>query len=197
MQNIFYSIKAPSEGLYKEKGSKFISFAFPVSTEAEIKDILERFKKEYYDARHICYAYRIGFSEQKFRANDAGEPAHTAGDPIFNQIKSFELTNTIVIVVRYFGGTKLGKSGLIQAYKTAAEEALKSAEKIEKTEQVVITITFEYEKMNEVMKVLKSFSTDFLSQDFQSVCSMVFQVTKDDSENLVTQLSPFLKSIDL
>ncbi|MCR6638650.1 MAG: YigZ family protein [Sporocytophaga sp.] len=132
MQQIYYSIKAPSEGLYKELGSKFISFAFPVSSETEIKDILERFKKEYYDARHICYAYRIGFSEQKFRVNDAGEPAHTAGDPIFNQIKSFELTNIIVIVVRYFGGTKLGKSGLIQAYKTAAEEALKNAEKIEK-----------------------------------------------------------------
>lgn len=197
MQHIFYSIKAPSEGLYKEKGSKFISFAFPVSTETEIKEILDRFKKEYYDARHICYAYRIGFSEQKFRANDAGEPAHTAGDPIFNQIKSFELTNTLVIVVRYFGGTKLGKSGLIQAYKTAAEEALKSAEKIEKTEQVVVTITFEYEKMNEVMKVLKSFSTDFLSQDFQSVCSMSFQVTKDDSEILVKQLTPFIKSIEI
>lgn len=197
MQQIYYSIKAPSEGLYKELGSKFISFAFPVSSETEIKDILERFKKEYYDARHICYAYRIGFSEQKFRVNDAGEPAHTAGDPIFNQIKSFELTNIIVIVVRYFGGTKLGKSGLIQAYKTAAEEALKNAEKIEKKEQVIITISFEYEKMNEVMKILKSFSADFVSQDFQSLCSMSFQVTKDDSENLVTQLSPFLKSIDL
>jgi len=196
MHNIFYSIKAPSEGLYKEKGSKFISFAFPVSTETEIKDILERFKKEYYDARHICYAYRIGFSDQKFRANDAGEPAHTAGDPIFNQIKSFELTNTIVIVVRYFGGTKLGKSGLIQAYKTAAEEALKNAEKIEKTEQVVITMDFEYEKMNEVMKVLKSFSTDFLSQDFQAICSISVQVAKDDSEILVKQLTPFLKSIE-
>ncbi|MBO9699204.1 MAG: YigZ family protein [Sporocytophaga sp.] len=197
MQHIYYSIKGPSEGLYKEKGSKFISFAFPVSTETEIKDILERFKKEYYDARHICYAYRIGFSEQKFRANDAGEPAHTAGDPIFNQIKSLELTNTIVIVVRYFGGTKLGKSGLIQAYKTAAEEALKNAEKIEKTEQVVVTMAFEYEKMNEVMKVLKSFSTDFLSQDFQAICSITVQVAKDDSEILVKQLTPYLKSIEL
>ncbi|WP_037576702.1 IMPACT family protein [Sporocytophaga myxococcoides] len=197
MQHIYYSIKAPSEGLYKEKGSKFLSFAFPVSSETEIKDILERFKKAYYDARHICYAYRIGFSEQKFRANDAGEPAHTAGDPIFNQIKSFELTNTIVIVVRYFGGTKLGKSGLIQAYKTAAEEALKNAEKIEKTEQVVVRMTFEYEKMNEVMKVLKSFSTDFLSQDFQAICSISVQIAKDDSEILIKQLTPFLKSIEL
>lgn len=136
----------------------------------------------------LCLQNR--FSEQKFRVNDAGEPAHTAGDPIFNQIKSFELTNIIVIVVRYFGGTKLGKSGLIQAYKTAAEEALKMQRRLKK-EQVIITISFEYEKMNEVMKILKSFSADFVSQDFQSLCSMSFQVTKDDSENLVTQLSPF------
>jgi uncharacterized YigZ family protein len=197
MQPVFYSIKAPSEGLYKEKGSKFLSFAFPVSTETEIRDILERFKKDYYDARHICYAYRIGFSEQKFRANDAGEPAHTAGDPIFNQIKSFDLTNTIVIVVRYFGGTKLGKSGLIQAYKTAAEEALKNAEKIEVTEQVEFTVTFEYEKMNDIMKVLKSFSIDFVHQDFQAVCSMTVRATKNDSEVLVQQLTPHSKSIDL
>src|SRR5690554_1434782 len=128
----YNTILKPSQGLYKEKGSKFLSFAFLVVDESEVKEILAEFKKKYFDARHLCYAFRIGIEEPvQFRAYDDGEPAHTAGDPILNQIRSFNLTNTLLIVVRYFGGTKLGKSGLIQAYKDSAADALLNATIVE------------------------------------------------------------------
>jgi uncharacterized YigZ family protein len=128
----YRTIQAPTEGIYKEKGSKFLAFAYPVETEADVKGHLERIKKEYFDARHHCFAYMLGADRKKFRAFDDGEPNHSAGDPILGQIRSKNITNVLVIVVRYFGGTKLGVGGLISAYKTAAEDALNRAAVIEK-----------------------------------------------------------------
>lgn len=123
----YLTISKPSEGLFKDRGSKFLAFAYPVSSEDEIKEIQEHLRSEYHDARHHCYAYMLGKDKNVFRANDDGEPSSTAGKPILGQIKSYDLTNILIVVIRYFGGTKLGVSGLINAYKTAAEEALKNA----------------------------------------------------------------------
>lgn len=154
----YQTIKHSTEGLYKEKGSKFLSNAFPITSEVEVKNILTALKKEYYDARHVCYAFSLQDSIIIERANDDGEPAHTAGTPILNQIKSHELSNVLVTVVRYFGGTKLGVSGLIQAYKTAAEEALKQAEIIIIEPKERYLFIFPYEHTGVVMHWIKELS---------------------------------------
>ncbi|MFA8301126.1 MAG: YigZ family protein [Hyphomicrobiales bacterium] len=183
-EDVYRSIVKSSEGLYKEKGSKFISIAIPVLSEEDIRIHLEKIKKQYYDARHHCYAYRLGEYHDKFRANDDGEPSGTAGKPILGQIQSFELTNILIVVVRYFGGTKLGASGLITAYKTAAREAIESAEFIEKTIDDRYVIHFDYPMMNEVMRVFKEENIVNLEQDFQLDCKIHFNIRKTDSKRV-------------
>ena len=173
IEDTYLTISKTSEGLYKEKGSKFIALCYPVESEEEVKNTLEAIKKEYYDARHHCYAYILGEKSENYRANDDGEPNHSAGDPILGQIRSRNLTNTLVVVVRYFGGTKLGVSGLISAYKAAAADALDQNEIIEKWITKKINFTFEYPDMNEVMRIVKELEATILHQDFQISCEMV------------------------
>lgn len=155
MEDTFKTILKPSEGLFKDKGSKFISFAFPVDSEDEIRTIVQQIRKEHHSARHHCYAWRLGYEKLHFRANDDGEPSSTAGKPILGQIQSFDLTNILIVVVRYFGGTLLGVSGLINAYRNAASEAILQAKIIEKLVEKQVLIEFDYLVLNEVMKLFK------------------------------------------
>lgn len=166
MTEMYRTLGAPAEGIYKEKGSKFLAFAYPVSSLDDIKEQLEILRKKYFDARHHCFAWMLGPEKKQFRAFDDGEPNHSAGDPILGQIRSFDITDVLVVVVRYFGGTKLGVGGLISAYRTAAEEALRNAIIIEKQVTETITITFDYAAMNEVMKLVKDFDMQITSQSF-------------------------------
>ena len=152
----YTSIAAPTEGLFKDKGSRFIAFALPVSGEEEVKEAVDQARKKYHDARHVCFAYRLGADDQKWRANDDGEPSGSAGRPILGQIDSYGLSDILIIVVRYFGGIKLGIPGLINAYRSAAADALSRAQIIEKTVCLTLTATFPYEKMGEVMKLTKA-----------------------------------------
>ncbi|MDB4447914.1 YigZ family protein [bacterium] len=200
MQDSFLTISSPSEGLYKEKGSKFIALAFPVESVDEVKDSLEGLRKEYYDARHHCYAYVLGHAGDEVRANDDGEPNHSAGDPILGQIKSKNLTNTLVVVIRYFGGTKLGVSGLITAYKTAAAEALDANQIIQKDITENITLRFPYDEMNEVMKLVKDLDLKIKRQDYDSLCIMNLEVIISQMGNLkekVTLLNDLSHPIEL
>ncbi|WP_338764421.1 YigZ family protein [Bernardetia sp. ABR2-2B] len=176
MIDTFLTIKEPSEGEYKEKGSKFIAFAFQVKTEEEVKERLEEIRKKYYDARHHCYAYQLGQDGELWRANDDGEPNHSAGTPILNQIKSFNVTDTLVIVIRYFGGTKLGVSGLINAYKTSTWEALENAEIEEKIITETVSFSFEYLGMNDVMKLIKDYDLEIAEQEFTNTCQIKLSV---------------------
>ncbi|MBL3656497.1 IMPACT family protein [Fulvivirga sediminis] len=172
----FFTIEGSSEGLYKEKGSKFLAYAYHVKNEEEVKECLGQLKKQYHDARHHCYAYMLGAERKDFRANDDGEPNHSAGDPILGQINSKNLTDVLVVVVRYFGGTKLGVSGLINAYKVSAEEALANANilKVEVTKP--IKITYSYEETNEVMKLVSDLSLEIVNQEFTMNCTMEAEV---------------------
>lgn len=176
MIDTFLTIKEPSEGEYKEKGSKFIAFSFQVRTEDEVKERLDETRKKYYDARHHCYAYQLGQDGELWRANDDGEPSHSAGTPILNQIKSFNITDTLVIVIRYFGGTKLGVSGLIRAYKTATQEALENAEIEEKIITKTVSFSFDYLGMNDVMKLIKDYELEIIEQEFTNTCQMKLSV---------------------
>jgi uncharacterized YigZ family protein len=176
MEDTYRTIAAPVEGLYKEKGSKFIAKAYPVRTEEEIKDILQALRKEYFDARHHCYAYLLGANKATYRANDDGEPNHSAGDPILGQIRSAGLSNVLVVVIRYFGGVKLGVGGLIHAYKTATAEALEQAQAVERHETTLLTVAFGYEQMNEIMKVVKDFDLPVRQQDFNVDCRLTVEV---------------------
>lgn len=176
MTDVFKTIASPSEGQYTEKRSKFLAFAFPVSTVDEVKDLLDEYQKKYYDARHVCYAYMLGHERLVFRANDNGEPSGTAGKPILGQINSNELTDILIIVVRYFGGVKLGTSGLIQAYKAAAAEAIAAAKIIEKTVDETITVAFEYALMNQVMRVVKEEEPAIVNQAFDNDCLMTLSI---------------------
>lgn len=172
----YKSIGSLSKGLYKDNGSKFLAFAYPVETEEQVKAILADIKKEYYDARHHCYAYRLGHQGDKWRINDDGEPSSTAGKPIFGQIVSNGLSDILVVVVRYFGGIKLGVPGLIKAYKTATAEALSCAKIVEKIAGEHFTVRFGYLQMNDVMKVLKELDIVPLSQSFDNECSIDVRV---------------------
>jgi len=176
MNDTFRTIKNPSEGEYKEKGSKFLAFAFQVKTEEQIKERLEELRKKYYDARHHCYAYQLGQHGELWRANDDGEPNHSAGTPILNQIKSFNLTDILVVVIRYFGGTKLGVSGLISAYKIATQEALQNAEIEEKIITKTLSFSFDYLAMNDVMKLIKDYELEIENQEFTNICQMKLSV---------------------
>lgn len=172
----YKSIAAPSEGLYKDNGSRFIALAYPVREETEIKEILSSVKKKYYDARHHCYAYRLGLKGDIFRANDDGEPSSSAGKPIFNQLLSYGLSDILVIVVRYFGGIKLGIPGLIRAYKSATADAIENGAIIEKTAERDYVLEFGYMEINQVMKTIKDMGLSPLSQEFGMTCRMTVPV---------------------
>ncbi len=171
----FLTLARKSEGIHKEKGSKFLYFAFPVDSEEQIKEALSSLRKIYFDATHHCYAWVLGKDGLQFRANDDGEPNHSAGDPILGQIRSHLLTNTLIVVVRYFGGTKLGVSGLIQAYRTAAALAIEENQIIRAWVISKLEIRFSYPMMNEVMKVVKAFSLDIEDQEMGLDCRMRLQ----------------------
>ena len=175
----YLTIDTPSEGLYKEKMSKFLAFAEPCRTSEQAKEIVTRYKKEYFDARHVCWAYMLGAERTDFRSNDDGEPSGTAGKPILGQINSFNLTDLCVIVVRYFGGIKLGTSGLIEAYRTAAQEALNAATIEEKIIEETITIHFQYPLMGDVMRIVKEENATVLSQDFVEDCRLTLSLRKN------------------
>ena len=190
----FHTIKNKSEGSYKEKGSKFIALAYPVNDENEIKQIINSVKKKHYNARHHCYAYIVG---KEFRSHDDGEPRHTAGDPILNQIRSFQLVNVLVIVVRYFGGTKLGKSGLINAYKTASKEALTQAKIIEKIQQCEIIINFKYDGINDVMHVIQNNDIKILDQKYEETCFINGLIPASLVQAVINQLSGYKNVINV
>lgn len=172
----YLTIKLATQGLYKEKGSKFLAFAYPVESEEEVKQRLSELRKAYFDARHHCYAYVLGSEKEKFRSADDGEPNHSAGDPILGQIRSRNLTNVLVVVVRYFGGVKLGVGGLVQAYKTSAAEALSKAETIELQVMELASLSYDYSATPEVMKLVKEFEIVILHQDFAAGCHLDVQV---------------------
>ena len=188
MEDLYKTIAAPAEGLYKEKGSKFISLAYPVQSEGQIKEIVADLKDKFYDARHHCYAWMLGADKKNFRANDDGEPSSTAGRPILGQIQSNDLTNILIVVIRYFGGTKLGVSGLINAYREAAADALCHAEVVEKTVDEQIRICFSYLVLNDVMKIVKEENPEVLERNFELQCEMLLSIRQKDMENLKERL---------
>lgn len=186
-EDTYRTIDLPSTGLYKEKGSKFHSFAFPVRSETEVKSILESIKHEYYDARHHCYAYVLGYDKSAWRINDDGEPSGTAGRPIHNIIQSNDLTNVMIIVVRYFGGIKLGVSGLINAYKQAAKEAIDNSMIVEKIIFERYSIKFPYELINDVMKITKELGTHIIDMKVDNQAEVVCKIRRNDAQKLITK----------
>lgn len=189
MGDTYSTITAPSEGIYKEKMSKFLAFAFPVSTAAEARERIAGVQKKYFDARHVCWAYMIGSARSEFMSNDNGEPSGTAGKPILGQINSFGLTNVAIAVVRYFGGIKLGTSGLIVAYREAAREALAAAEIVECHDMAEVSFTFPYLAMNDVMRLVKNSDAEIRSQIFDNSCSMTLAIRADHAPDLSARLS--------
>lgn len=192
ISDTYLTIAAPAEGLYKDKGSRFLAFAYPIYSETDVKPIVEALKAKYYDARHHCYAWRLGIDAseggERFRANDDGEPAGSAGRPILGQLLSRGLTNLLVVVVRYFGGIKLGVPGLIAAYKAATADALDASEVAERTENREITVDFPYLVMNPVMKVVKEMEPKVLGQEFDTACRVHLSVRLRDAETLMRRM---------
>ncbi|MBR4001027.1 MAG: YigZ family protein [Bacteroidales bacterium] len=195
IKDTYNSIGSPSRGLYKDQGSRFISFAYPVETEAQVKELVDSLKKEYHDARHHCFAYRLGLDGSRYRMNDDGEPSSTAGRPILSQIDSAGLSDVLVVVVRYFGGIKLGVPGLIKAYKTAAQDALAQAAKVVKTAAVSYHIEFDYMNMDSVMRTLKDMDIPQSGQNFGQLCSMDIRVRLSQQEELTKRLVKYLSLI--
>lgn len=186
IKDSFFTIEAPEKGEYKEKGSKFLAYAFPFSIETELEPILEKIKDEHPKARHYCYAYRIGLDMNKFRANDDGEPSGTAGKPILGQIQSFNITNVVIVVVRYFGGTKLGASGLIHAYKTAAKEALDNANIVENFIYTQYLFNFGYDHMGHILSVIKENNIDIIHKTFETDCQLTVGIRlSEEAEKLI------------
>lgn len=184
-QDIYKTIlKSPEPILFKEKNSKFFGYAFPVINEEEAKTHIEELKKIHHSARHWCYAYQIGAEEINYRANDDGEPNNSAGMPIYGQIQSFEVTNILVVVVRYFGGVKLGVGGLISAYKTAAQMVLETAEIVEKTINIHYIIKFDYINMNKVMRIIKEKNIDIINQKMEMSCEIEIAIRKKNAKNI-------------
>ena len=177
-------LKASEESLFKEKGSKFFGYAFPVLNEDDVKDCLEELKKKHHSARHFCYAYQIGVEDVKYRANDDGEPNNSAGLPIYGQIQSFEVTNILIVSVRYFGGTKLGVGGLISAYKTSAQITLEASQIIEKTIDVHFQLNFEYDVMNAVQRIIKEKNLEIIHQKLELACEYVISIRKKEAETI-------------
>lgn len=186
--DVYRTIKETAEGEISEKRSKFLAFAHPVKSVDEIKEWVEYYQKKYYDARHCCYAYMLGPERKDFRANDNGEPSGTAGKPILGQINSYELTDILIVVIRYFGGIKLGTSGLIQAYKAAAIEAIEAADIIEKTVDEDVTFYFEYPFMNQVMRIVKEEEPSIVRQGYDNDCSMTLRIRKGNMSRLKDRL---------
>lgn len=184
IKDTYKTIEDRGEGLYKEKGSKFISLAIPVLNEDDVKAAMDQLKKDYHDARHHCYAFCIGKDYSFFRFGDDGEPSGTAGRPIYNQILSKEVTNVLLVVIRYFGGTKLGASGLANAYKTAAREALENVNILQKQIQNFYEIVYDYPETSEVMKLAKDENINVISQDFEIKCKMTISVQKRYAEKI-------------
>ena len=186
-EDTYKTIKKPSkETLFKEKGSKFFGYAFPVLTEDDVKEKLELLKKKHHSARHFCYAYQIGIEKTQYRANDDGEPNNSAGLPIYGQIQSFGVTNILVVSVRYFGGTKLGVGGLISAYKTSAQLALEASEILVKTIDVNYQLKFNYDLMNAVQRIIKEKNLEIVSQTLEMDCEYVISVRKNDAKAIFT-----------
>lgn len=179
MESVYKTLESASEAIFREKMSKFIAVAWPVRTEEEAREIIEKVRNEYHDARHVCWAYILGADRNKSMLNDNGEPSGTAGKPILGQINSFGLTNVLITVVRYFGGIKLGTSGLIAAYREAARQALESASIIEMVEEVALKVRFGYLAMNDVMKIVKSLNLRVLDQNFDNLCTLTVAVRRD------------------
>ena len=185
LKDTYKTVIRPSpEVLFKEKNSKFFGYVIPVTDEADIKHHLEIFKKQHHAARHWCYAYQIGSEVIRFRANDDGEPSNSAGQPIYGQIQSFGVTNVLIVVVRYFGGVKLGVGGLITAYKTTAQMALEAAEIVEKTINKTFKLTFDYKNMNTVMRIIKKRRLKILNQDLASRCEIQISVRKNEADEI-------------
>ena len=187
--DFYKTITEPSQGLYKDKGSKFIARAYPVADVKKVQEHLEDLKKEYHDARHFCYAYCIDPENETFKSSDDGEPAGTAGKPILNQIYSFGLCNVLVVVIRYFGGTKLGVSGLIKAYKASTVEALNAAEIVTGKITREINILFDYPLTNDVMKIIHDCEIDIVDKNFAGNCSMTLEVQKNQKEKIMNRFN--------
>jgi len=185
----YHTIQSATTGSYKEKGSKFLAFAYPVETEEDVRQKLDQLKKEYFDARHHCYAWMLGPERKHFRANDDGEPNHSAGDPILGQIRSKNITNVLVVVVRYFGGVKLGVGGLIAAYKAAAEEALASAVVMEKVVKSSFRLYYAYAETPEVMRLVKEFDITMVDQQFNDDCLLHGEVSLKRKTELVEKVA--------
>ena len=184
-KDTYNTIVAPSkEVLFKDRGSKFYGYAFPVKTEEEIKEHIENLKKTHFNARHWCYAWQLGKEYDRYRANDDGEPSNSAGMPIYGQLQSFKVTNTLIVVVRYFGGTKLGVGGLIQAYKTAAQWALENSKIVEKTIDVNYKLVFDYPEMNTVMRIIKDQNLNITGQKLELNCEYILSVRKKDADRI-------------
>lgn len=186
--DIYRTIKDVASGEYSEKRSKFLAFAHPVINVDEVKELVDYYQKKYYDARHCCYAYMLGPERKDFRANDNGEPSGTAGKPILGQINSNQLTDILIVVIRYFGGIKLGTSGLIQAYKAAAIEVIQAADIIEKTVDEDVTFFFEYPFMNQIMRIVKEEEPIIISQGYDNDCSMTLRIRKGCMSRLKSRL---------
>ncbi|MCR5712406.1 MAG: YigZ family protein [Prevotella sp.] len=192
MTDEYRTIATISEGYYTEKRSKFLAFAHHVETIDEVKGILAGYRKKYYDARHVCYAYMLGASREEFRANDDGEPSSTAGKPILGQINSNELTDILIVVVRYYGGVNLGTSGLIVAYREAAADAITHATIETRQVEEVITYSFSYPQMNDVMRIVKEMNPRILSQTFDTTCEIRLSIRQSEAEQLRQRLSKLL-----
>lgn len=188
MSDTYRTITRPSEATFTEKRSKFLAFAYPVTSASEVKEIVARLNKEYFDARHICWAYMLGPERLEFRANDNGEPSGTAGKPILGQINSFELTDILIAVVRYFGGVKLGTPGLIAAYRMSARLAIENAEIVERHRMAMIRFSFPYMVMNSVMKLTKCEGVKVVESLFDNTCTMALEVELDLSESIRRRL---------
>lgn len=197
MKDDYKTIEKPSEEtLFKEKGSKFFGYTFPVLSEDEVKNCIEELKKKHHSARHFCYAYQIGIETKKFRANDDGEPNNSAGLPIYGQIQAFDVTNILIVSVRYFGGTKLGVGGLISAYKTSAQLALEASDIIEKTIDIFFLLSFNYDMMNAVQRIIKERSINIVGQKLEMDCKYTISVRKKDAD-LIFKIFDDLYKVDI
>ncbi|WP_288994475.1 YigZ family protein [uncultured Polaribacter sp.] len=194
IEDAYKTIEKPSEEtLFKEKGSKFFGYAFPVKNEDDVKECLEELKKKHHAARHFCYAYQLGIEKIRFRANDDGEPNNSAGLPIYGQIQSFEVTNILVVSVRYFGGTKLGVGGLISAYKTSAQLALEASNILEKTIDVHFALKFNYDMMNAVQRIIKEKNIEIIKQKLEMDCEYTISTRKNDADAIFSIFNTLYK----
>ncbi len=192
MTDEYKTIAAGGEGYYTEKRSKFLAFAHHVESTDEVKELIAGYRKKYYDARHVCYAYMLGAGRAEFRANDDGEPSSTAGKPILGQINSNELTDVLIVVVRYYGGVNLGTSGLIVAYREAAADAIAHAEVVTRQVEVDIVYSFSYPQMNDVMRIVKDMQPRVVSQTFDNTCEIRLRIRQSEAETLRQKLNKLL-----